>query len=117
MGDLKGEFAPIHELILYATKGRYEFVGKRPNTIYRFQRVQPDKLIHPNEKPVGLLAKLISDISIENELIFDPFGGSFSTYIAALSLNRRCISCELSDEYFTIGSERVKLIDSMNDYF
>lgn len=52
MGDLKGEFAPQHESIIYATKGRYEFKGKRPTTIYKVNRVSADKLIHPNEKPI-----------------------------------------------------------------
>ena len=108
MGDLKGEFAPQHESIIYATKGRYEFKGKRPTTIYKVNRVSADKLIHPNEKPIQLLQKLILAVSDENELVFDPFGGSFSTYLAATSLNRRCIICELSDEYFQIGYNRVK---------
>lgn len=108
MGDLKGEFAPQHESIIYATKGRYDFKGKRPTTVYKVNRLSADKLIHPNEKPIQLLQKLILAISDENELIFDPFGGSFSTYLAATSLNRRCITCELSDEYFQIGYDRVK---------
>ena len=115
MGDLKGEFAPQHESIIYATKGRYEFKDKRPTTLIRVNRVSADKLIHPNEKPIGLLQKLIMSISSENELIFDPFGGSFSTWLAAKSLNRNCVSCELSDEYFKIGNDRVK--NTINNKF
>lgn len=115
MGDLKGEFAPQHESIIYATKGRYEFKGSRPFSIVRVNRVAADKLIHPNEKPVELIKKLLLSISSENELVFDPFGGSFSTYITATSLNRYCISSELSDEYFRIGSDRVK--HSLNENF
>lgn len=115
MGDLKGEFAPQHESIIYATKGRYEFKDKRPTTLIRVNRVSADKLIHPNEKPILLLQKLLMSISSENELIFDPFGGSFSTWLAARSLNRNCISCELSDEYFKIGNNRIK--NTINNKF
>ena len=55
MGDLAGEFAPQHESIIYATKGRYEFKGKRPTTIMRFNRLSPTYMIHPNEKPIALI--------------------------------------------------------------
>lgn len=117
MGDLKGEFAPQHELMIYATKGRYEFKNKRPHSLYRFQRVNPNDLIHPNEKPIELLKQLIKDISTENELIVDLFGGSFSTYIAAKMLNRKCISFELSEHYFNIGKQRVKETILENNIF
>lgn len=107
MGDLKGEFAPQHESIIYATKGRYTFQGKRPTTVFKVQRVNPTNQVHPNENPIELLKQLLLSISTENELVVDLFGGSFSTYIASLSLNRRCITCELSKEYFEIGMQNV----------
>lgn len=108
MGDLLGEFGPAHELMFYATKGRYEFAGKRPTTVYNVQRLNGSKLIHPNEKPVALLSQIISDLtSSPDELVVDLCGGSFSTFIAACLLNRNCISCELDPYYFNIGQQRV----------
>jgi site-specific DNA-methyltransferase (adenine-specific) len=110
MGDLKGEFGPAHELMFYATKGRYEFTHKRPTTVYDIQRLNGNSLIHPNEKPVKLLKKLIMDLTSDpSELIVDLFGGSFSTFIAARSLGFDCMSCELDAHYFTIGKNRVDL--------
>lgn len=106
MGDLSGEFAPQHELIIYATKGRYEFSSTRPKTIYRCPRINGADLIHPNEKPVALLAAIIRDITTPNEIIIDPFGGSFSTAIAATREGRRIISFELHPEYYQIGLTR-----------
>jgi len=50
MGDLEGEFAPQHELMFYATKGRYKFKSKRPKTVYRCPRIPGEILRHPNEK-------------------------------------------------------------------
>lgn len=99
MGDLKGEFAPQHELMIYATKGRYEFKGKRPKTIYRTQRVAAELLIHPNEKPVNLLRAVIRDISTKGELIYDPFCGSGSTVKAAKIENRVFLGSELEKIY------------------
>lgn len=115
MGDLKGEFAPSHELIIYATKGRYEFNGKRPNSVYNVNRIASPE--HPNEKPVKLLQRIINDISVKNELFFEPFAGSFSTYIAATSLERICITTELHEEYYKRGIERLKYKTNENDFF
>lgn len=53
MGDLRGDFAPCHENVIFATKGRFTFPGKRPKSVIRVQRVDASKLAHPNEKPVA----------------------------------------------------------------
>ena len=108
MGDLKGEFAPQHELMIYATKGRYEFQGCRPKTIYRTQRVKPDALVHPNEKPVNLLQAIIRDISSKGEVILDLFSGSGSTSIAANVEGRKYIAFELDENYVNIANKRIK---------
>lgn len=108
MGDLKGEFAPQHELMIYATKGRYEFSGKRPKTVYRTQRVQPELLVHPNEKPVNLLQAIIRDISVKGELIYEPFCGSGSTVIACQQEQRKFIGSELSEDYVRIANKRLQ---------
>lgn len=102
MGDLKGEFAPQHELMLYATKGRFEFTSKRPKTVYRCARVNAEQQKHPNEKPINLMAAIIRDMTSAGETILDPFGGSFSTFKASVKEGRRCISFELHDKYFTL---------------
>lgn len=108
MGDLKGEFAPQHELIIYATKGRYEFSGCRPKTIYRTMRVMPELLCHPNEKPVNLMQAIIRDISEPKELIYEPFAGSGSTCIAAAQEGRNFIGSELSADYCEKSTKRLK---------
>jgi len=105
MGDLLGEFAPQHELMIYATKGRFEFTGKRPKTIYRHQRVDPEKLIHPNEKPVDLLKNIILDLSQDGNKLFDPFLGSGSSRIAAWDMGLDYWGCDLDKDYFC-GEEK-----------
>lgn len=117
MGDLKGEFAPQHELMIFATKDRYEFHGKRPKTIYRHNRVDAERLVHPNEKPIDLMAALIRDITVKGELVFDPFGGSFATACAAWKEKRGCISTELSPHYFNIGVTRYEQIKAQLQLF
>lgn len=48
-----------------------------------------------NELPVKLLERIISMSSEEGDLIFDPFGGSGTTYAVAEALNRRWIGSEI----------------------
>ena len=106
MGDLNGGFAPQHELIIYATKGKYEFQKNRPKSVYRCARVDPEKLIHPNEKPVELIAAIIRNITNIGENIVDPFGGSFSTAVACYNEGRGCISTEQHKDYYEAGVKR-----------
>jgi DNA modification methylase len=114
MGDLAGEFAPQHELMIYATKGRYEFKGKRPKTVYKCLRISGAELIHPNEKPVALIAALIRDITKSGELVVDPFGGSFATAKAAKQEGRNFISYELHPDYYKIGEKSFKNNNQQN---
>ena len=108
MGDLKGGFAPQHESIIYATKGQFEFVSKRPKSIIQCMRVMPDKLLHPNEKPIELICKLLKPTSNPNDLILDPFCGSGTTCVAAEELGRRWIGIDILEEYCQIARKRIQ---------
>jgi len=117
MGDLKGEFAPQHELMIYATKGRYEFQSSRPKSIYRTQRVSATFLVHPNEKPVNLLRAIIRDISKEGDVVVDFFSGSGSTLIAANQEKRVYIGSELDKRYVDIANQRIKTYSFQESLF
>lgn len=108
MGDLKGEFAPQHESILYATKERYEFHGKRPTSIIQCMRVMPDKLVHPNEKPLPLLRKIIRNLTKESNIVLDCFLGSGALAVACHYENRNYIGIEISKEYCEIARKRIQ---------
>lgn len=73
MGDLKAQFAPRHDVVIFATKGRFEFPGKRPDDVIACPKVGNSSLIHPNEKPVALLERLIEATTEPGALILDPF--------------------------------------------
>lgn len=50
-----------------------------------------------NELSVKLLDRIISMSTNEGDIVFDPFGGSGTTYAVAQLLNRKWIGCELGD--------------------
>lgn len=107
MGDLDAAFAPQHELMVYATKGRYEFKNGRPSSVYKVNKVDGNSMIHPNEKPVALGQGLIRDITTVGELIFDPFSGSGAFSVAAKIERRDFISSDLGQNYVDLGNKRV----------
>ena len=108
MGDLKGNFAPQHENIIFATKGKYAFPYGRPKSILSHCRVSPGKLLHPNEKPESLLADLVNSLTRPGELILDPFIGSGVTAIVARQLGRDYLGIELNPEYIEIAKRRIR---------
>ncbi|WP_434155913.1 DNA methyltransferase [Metamycoplasma hominis] len=66
-----------------------------------------DKL-HPTQKPVELMEKIINIHTNKNDWIFDPFMGSGSTCVAALKLQRNFVGCEIDKKYFCAAKQRIE---------
>lgn len=69
--------------------------------------------IHPTQKPVRLLERLLAlVIPKEKEqkdiVVADFFGGSFSTMEAVYNMGMKGISCEIDEEYFEAGKKRIE---------
>ena len=106
MGDLKGDFAPKTEFIIFFHKGRKLINGKRDPNVLEFKKTRNE--LHPTQKPVDMTEYMIGKFSDEGDVILDPFMGSGTTGIACLNTNRRFIGMELDDDYFKIASGRIK---------
>jgi site-specific DNA-methyltransferase (adenine-specific) len=106
-GDLKGAYAPKYELILYGHKGRSIFREKRLPDVIDFPKVAGNNLVHPTEKPIGLLEIFIKNNSDEGDIVFDGFLGSATTAIACINTNRNFIGFELDEQYFKLAKERI----------
>lgn len=104
-GDLRGDYAPIDEWIIFAQKGRRLLNGKRRNNILRFDKVASSDLLHPTQKPLKLLEVLIEKSSNAGETVLDPFAGVLTTGLAAMDLGRGFIGIECNREYVDRGME------------
>lgn len=69
--------------------------------------------IHPTQKPVRLLERLLALVIPQNKeqkdiVVADFFGGSFSTMEAVYNMGMQGIACEIDKEYFEAGKERIE---------
>lgn len=64
--------------------------------------------IHSTVKPQALMQYLIRLVTQEGAIVLDPFLGSGSTAVAAVSIGRHYIGYELSPEYFDIARARIE---------
>lgn len=106
MGDLKANFAPKVEFILFLQKGRRFINGSRDPNIFKFKRT--NNKVHPTQKPIDLMEYLIKKFTNCNDLVLDPFMGSGTTGIACKNLNRDFIGIELDRKYFEIAKKRIE---------
>jgi site-specific DNA-methyltransferase (adenine-specific) len=66
---------------------------------------------HPTQKPLFLLERIIKASTNEGDIILDPFNGSGTTGVVALSTNRKFIGIELEDEYLKINLNRLEELE------
>ena len=64
--------------------------------------------IHPTQKPVRLMERIMALISDKGDTVLDPFAGSGSTAVAAINTGRKCIAYEIDDEYYQAASNRLE---------
>ena len=99
------------EYILFFREKGVKIYGdyKSKFTYYTTPLNQKDKTIykHPTIKPINIVENLISNSSIENNTILDPFMGSGTTGVAAVNLNRNFIGIEMDEHYFEIAEKRI----------
>jgi site-specific DNA-methyltransferase (adenine-specific) len=65
--------------------------------------------VHPTQKPVKLIEKLIKIFTDEGDVVIDPVAGSGSTLIAALDTNRKAYGFEIKKDFYKDASEWINL--------
>ena len=101
------DYLPMFELIAYGWYGKHKMERSKAKSVIFHPKPNASKL-HPTQKPVGLLRKLIPNSTKINEYIYDPFLGSASSAIACEHLGRRCIGIDIDPEYVAIAISRLE---------
>lgn len=93
---------------------------KIPGNVWSFNRVRykmPEYENHPTQKPIALLERIIKASSNENDVVLDPFSGTFTTSYVAKNLKRKSIGIEKQEEYVKIGLRRLALSNKQEKNF
>ncbi len=66
------------------------------------------KFIHPAIYPAALVERIVESGTCENQTVLDPFLGSGTTIIAAISKGRNCIGYEYNEGFKELITSRIK---------
>ncbi len=67
-----------------------------------------DRRVHPTQKPIALMERLIELYTSEGDLILDPYAGSGPVLIAARRTGRRAIGVEIEAHYCQVIINRLE---------
>jgi site-specific DNA-methyltransferase (adenine-specific) len=62
---------------------------------------------HPTQKPIELVSRCIAACTKEGDSVFDPFAGSSTTGVSALTLGRKFTGIESDASYFELSIRRL----------
>ena len=69
---------------------------------------------HPSQKPEALLERIILASSNPDDLVLDPFAGTFTTSAVARRLKRKSIGIERELEYIKVGLRRLDICKELD---
>jgi site-specific DNA-methyltransferase (adenine-specific) len=91
-----------YALILYRERlPKFNNNGKMVFNCMDWPRDNEHEKIHPTQKPVELLARLIELFTDPGDVVIDPVSGSGSTLIAAERLGRKAYGFEIKKDFWT----------------
>ena len=95
-------------LILYRDKlPKFNNDGKMVFNCFDWTRELGAERVHPTQKPVPLLERLIEIFTDPGDVVIDPCAGSGSTLRAAANLGRKAYGFEVNKEFYRGAKEKV----------
>ena len=90
---------------------------KVPGNVWEYPRVRyrmDEYENHPTQKPIAMLERVIKASSNPNDIVLDPFSGTFTTSYVAKKLGRKSIGIEINEDFAKIGLRRVQGLSEIN---
>lgn len=95
-------------LVLYKDKlPKFNNDGRMIFNCFDWVRDNDTPKVHPTQKPVPLLERLIEIFTDKDDVIIDPCAGSGSTLLAALKTGRRAYGFEIKKDFYKKAKEQV----------
>jgi len=129
-------FTASHETLIWAgksRKGRHTFnydlmkngsfakdilksPGKQMRSVWAIGTPRREEKVygkHPTQKPIALLERIVQASTNPGEAVLDPFMGSGTSGVAALSLGRTFIGIETEHKYYELAEKRLRDVISV----
>lgn len=95
-------------LVLYKDKlPKFNNHGNMIMNCFDWPRDTTTPKIHPTQKPVPLLERLIEIFTDPGDVVIDPTAGSGSSLLAAAHLNRRAYGFEIKKDFFRMAKKKI----------
>ncbi|MBR1527771.1 MAG: site-specific DNA-methyltransferase [Oscillospiraceae bacterium] len=100
--------ATEYAVVLYRNKlPKFKNDGKMIFNWFRWERETNYPKIHPTQKPVYLLRKLIEIFTDPGDVVIDPCAGSGSTLVAARECGRNSYGFEVDKKFYQLAQEKM----------
>lgn len=104
-------------VVLYRDKlPKFNNDGKMIFNWMKFERENEYKKIHPTQKSVKLLEKLITIFTDNGDTVIDPVAGSGSTLIAAYNMGRNSYGFECDGRFYKSAKAAIDEVKSQRQY-
>lgn len=80
--------------------------------VLKVQTFCSDSGLHCAQKPMQLMELLVDLVTIENQIVLDPFAGSGTVCVAAKNLNRQFIGIDMDAQCVQTANERLAQCES-----
>jgi site-specific DNA-methyltransferase (adenine-specific) len=98
-------------LLFYKEKlPKFNNKGKMVFNCIEWERDNDTEKIHPTQKPINLLKKLIEIFTDPGDVVIDPVAGSGSSLIAAAQMGRKAYGFEINKQFYADASRLIKNI-------
>lgn len=93
-------------LVLYRDRlPKFRNNGKMIFNCFDWPRDNESEKIHPTQKPIKLLERLIEIFTDEGDVVIDPVAGSGSSLVAAENKNRKAYGFEIKKDFYRLASK------------
>lgn len=96
-----------YETFLLLRKGDPVFNEREIQNVFVEPRVPRSQQIHPTEKPLSLMERLVKLCCVPGSVVLDPCAGSAATLHAAWNIHRRPLGCELKRPFYDAALARL----------
>lgn len=125
-----GDYRHKHEMVLRArrgnkkaqpilygwNKGRHYFMDhKFEADVWEIARRGSQTMLHPTQKPLGLIQRALRNSSRPKEIVLDPFAGSGSTIVAAEREGRIAYAMDLDPIYIDVTIRRYAALGAQTE--